>query len=267
VNAGTLATTNGGLYIVTATIKSTTSPITLTGNAAASWGFYFGSTSKIQTTTGAITITGNSPDAVWGGYLAAVDVLSASGAIVVDGGGGGLVMGHGATTNIGAISPANSTSDVSIIADSYWTGTTALNVRAAGNVILESEATQFSGALSLVTHTFTGNASLRIGKTTNTKAATIGGSVSIVGNYDVYAGAITQNAPVTTSSATGNITFTGAGAFSNSGALNAGGGLYITGATTLGSTAAWTTNSALDVEASGAISTGSLSPITVNTDW
>ena len=264
LTGGTLASTNGGLEIYASNITTTTGVINITGNASASWGFNIWNASKVQSTSGAINITGNTPSDVWGGYFQNADIISSSGAITAIGGGYGVVTGHNGATEFGALSNTTSSSSITVRGNRYWESNTAVTYKTSGAVVIESVADLFTADTTIQNATFTGNSSLRIGKSTNTRSMTVSGSVSIAGNYQVYGAGITQSAPVTTSNS-GNITFIGAGAFANSGALTAGGGIYITGATTLAATGAWTANAALDVEASGNISTGSLSTITVNT--
>lgn len=264
ITAGTSGSTAGHIDVVGGTITSNTGAINITANATSAYGFYFSSGAVVRTTSGSINITGNTSSNVWGGYFENSDIVSTSGAITVIGGGLGVVTGHNGATEFGSTAATSSESAITIRGNRYWASNTAVTYKTTGAVVIESVADLFAEDTTVQNATFTDNSSLRIGKETNTRSMTVSGTVSIAGNYQVYGAGITQNAPVTTSGS-GNITFTGAGAFSNSGALNAGGGIYITGATTLTATGAWTANAALDVQASGNISTNNVSSITVNT--
>ena len=87
-------------------------------------------------------------------------------------------------------------------------------------MVIESNANQFSVDTTILNHTFTGHSSLRIGKSTNQRAVTVsGGSVNVVNDYNVFGGAIAQNAAATSSA--GSIFMNPTGNYSGSGALTA----------------------------------------------
>jgi hypothetical protein len=256
ITGGTQASTDGGLYFITGSVITNTGAITLTGNASASWGAYFEGGSTISSNSGNITIAGNAPSSVWGIYVRGAKILSSSGAIRIDGGSSaGLVMGYLGTSDI-ASEPTGtvSSSSVTLVGNVYWDGSTGVRIRTAGPVVIESTATQFTGATTIANHTFTGNSTLRLGKLTNQSAVTVsGGSASIVNDYNIYGGAVTQNAAVTSSA--GSIFMNPTGAYAGSGALTAAAGaVRISGGTSVAPTGALTALGDITLSGSAALS-------------
>ncbi len=183
------------------TISSTTGSVSISGTSTRTdWvSLYFYSSTTVSSTSGAINLTGTGGN--WGAYFIAADVISTSGGIVINGGDKGVFTGDGGTTNIGATSASVSSSAITITGNRHLGGSSATNIKTTGPVVIESIANQYSENTTFSNYTFTGNSSLRIGKATNGRNVTLGGTgaVNIIGDYTLYGAAISQSTSVSSS--------------------------------------------------------------------
>jgi hypothetical protein len=172
-----------------ATFSTATSPITITGTSSSGDGAYIYGGTNISTTTGDITINGVGTD--WGLFLETANVVSTSGAIKIDGGVRGIVDGYGATTNFGAIPAGSSSSNITVLGDRNWSGSTQVNFKTTGAVSLDSKAADYIEAPSYINHKFDGCSSVSIGhlsaayQITIQATATLTGPFSLQGQYVV----------------------------------------------------------------------------------
>jgi len=238
------------------TVSTTTGSITMngtgiSGNSVNLEGVYIHNTSTVSSTSGAINLTGTSASTGFGVWFGAANIVSSSGAITINGGTLGIKTGDGATTNIGATANTTSSSNITVRGDRYSSGTTIY--KSTGDVVIEPVANLFSENTTLTNQTFTGNASLTIGKPTNTRTMTVtGGAINVTGNYTLYGSAITQTTPVTTSAGSifiyPSTTYVGAGALTST--LGA---VTISGGSSISPTAAISATGNITISGSGAI--------------
>jgi hypothetical protein len=163
-------------------------------------------------------------------------------------------MGYLGAADIGAVPTGTiSSSSITLTGNVYSHESQEVRIRTSGPVVIESHNDQFGVATTVANHTFTGNSSLRIGKTTNQSAVTVsGGSVSVVNDYNVYGGAITQSSAAT--STTGSIYMNPTGAYAGAGALTATAGtVRISGGTAVGPTGAIRALGTVTLSGSGAV--------------
>ncbi|MFM6940103.1 MAG: beta strand repeat-containing protein, partial [Rhodoluna sp.] len=184
--AGSISITAGpyaghAVQINASTISATTQPISISGTGTSGEGVYAYGSSSISTTSGAINITGVGTD--WGVYLGALDVVSTSGAIRVDGGTRGIVDGYGATTNFGALPAGSSSSDITVLGDRQWSGSTQVNYKTTGAVVLDSKAANYIEAPSYVNHKFDGCSSVSISHLSASWTVTMGVTATIAGPF------------------------------------------------------------------------------------
>jgi hypothetical protein len=261
VTAGPIAT-SPALNLAGATITTTSTRINLSGTGTGAYGIYASGSTRVQSSSGEITFTG--VGATWGVGFSAAEVLSTTGAITIDGGTLGIVVGDGTTTTLGATASTSASGDITLIGDNYWGSSTAVNVKTSGTVLLRSAAQQFSGAITINNHTFSGHTSLTVGRSTNQRGVTMsGGSVSVVNDYVVYGGAVTQNSAVTSSA--GSIAINPTGAYAGTGALTATSGtVRISGGTSVAPTGAIRALGDISLSGSAAVS-NSTAPLTSTT--
>jgi len=180
------------VQIQNSTFSATTSPITISGTGTSGEGVYILSASTISTTTGNININGVGSD--WGVYLAAADITSSSGAIKIDGGARGIVDGYGATTNFGAIPTGSSSSNITVVGDRNWSGSTQVNFRTTGAVSLDSKAADFIEAPSYINHKFDGCSSVSIAHLSAAWQVTVQATATLTGQFSVQGQYVVINA-------------------------------------------------------------------------
>jgi hypothetical protein len=191
---GSISLTSGpyaghAIQLNNSTFSTTTGAINLTGTSSSGDGAWIYGGTNISTTSGAINITGVGTD--WGLFFEAVNVVSTSGAIKLDGGVRGIVEGYGATTNFGAIPAGSSSSNITVLGDRNWSGSTQANYKTTGAVSLDSKNADYIEAPSYINHKFDGCSSVSIGhlsaawQITVQATATITGPFSVLGQYVV----------------------------------------------------------------------------------
>ncbi|MFM5967702.1 MAG: beta strand repeat-containing protein, partial [Micrococcales bacterium] len=182
---------------------------------------------KIAATGGGdITITGSSPSTTPNSIRFNSAYVFGKGNITIDAGSQGLAFGNNSGTfpNIigGATAAADDTGNLTMRAGTFSFANQTTTFRNTGNVIFEPSGNSFSAAQTwpATLAALNGTNGFRFGKSTNTADVTISGAISVAGNIEVYGGAITNSAALTTSG--GTITETGS-TFSNSAALTTSG--------------------------------------------
>jgi hypothetical protein len=178
----------------------------------------------VLTGTNSTTLATN-PGAV---YIEGADIIASTGSVRLDGGTRGVVTSiSGNTTNLGALAAGTATGAVTVVGDRITSAGTTV-IKTSGAVVLEPSSASFASAFNETSLSVTaGAASLRIAKNGNTSDVTLSaGTISVLGNIDIFGAAVTSNASLTTTSG-GNITINATGAYSGSGVLNANGNVVI----------------------------------------
>jgi hypothetical protein len=196
-------------------------------------GIWIGLGSTISATGGGdISLTGTNsttlatnPGAI---YIEGADIIASTGYVRLDGGTRGVVASISSnTTNLGALSSGTATGAVTVVGDRITSAGTSV-IKTSGAVVLEPSSASFAATFNASSLSVTaGAASLRIAKDGNTSDITLSaGSISVLGNIDIFGAAVTSNASLTTTSG-GNITINASGAYTGTGALNANGNVVI----------------------------------------
>jgi hypothetical protein len=210
INAQAISSYGTGSMVLRSA-NTTAQAISLVGDASgvtggsASLGVNFSGTIEATGTGGGIGITGTAGTATtdWATTLVG-SILAKSGPITLIGDNnsaqlginfGTATLGFKAGTNV-----TSSSSNIVLKADAIGFGTTALNTTGTVGIYSLDSSASF-GTATTVPNTFTlsaGVTGLTIGKSTNTAEVTLGGSTSIAGPINVYAGTINVNANLNT---------------------------------------------------------------------
>jgi hypothetical protein len=179
------STSGDGVYIYeSSTISSVSGEIVISGTTSNRQGVYVIGSSKISTSSGDITITGTGTD--WGVFLEAIEITSSSGDIAIDSGNRGFVAGHNSTTTtIGATASGTASGDITVLGNRYWSGSTKVNYKTTGAVVLNSKASNYIEAPTYNNHTFTGASSVTIGSLSAAYQVTVDADGTIAGPFTV----------------------------------------------------------------------------------
>jgi hypothetical protein len=115
-----------------------------------------------------------------------VSILSTSGNITIDSGTRGLVNGYGATTTIGATNSGSASGNITVLSDLHWDGSSVVNYKTTGDIVLNSKASNYGAAVGYGNHTFNGASSVSIGNSSSTQTLTVDAVGSIQGAFNVY---------------------------------------------------------------------------------
>ena len=175
---------NIAVYLYEASTVSTTSGmIDINATSTGERGVYAVASSTIQTGSGDIDITSSAGPSSWSVWLEAVSILSTSGNITIDSGTRGLVSGWNATTTIGATSSGSASGDITVLSDFHWDGSSVVNYKTTGDIVLNSKASSYAGAVGYLNHTFTGASSVTIGNSSSTQTLVVDAVGSIPVSY------------------------------------------------------------------------------------
>ncbi|MFM6939574.1 MAG: beta strand repeat-containing protein, partial [Rhodoluna sp.] len=205
--------------------STTTGSITIKGsastlNSTVGYGVWL-SPSTISSTSGPITIQGDgAATSAYDVFFYGADVSSTSGAVLVQTG----TTGGNANFDI-ATSRLNSDASVTLEVETPTFTTLQLTGTGAKTIQSPTGASSFGGSVSTANITISSTSSaLTIGSSTNSMPVTIGKAQSIAGPIAIYGSDVTVSTALTATTATGSISVSANGTFTNSAAISSAAG-------------------------------------------